>query len=84
MEGIIFTGLLILGFFTVFFYIIIEEKMEKLSKRLNKRQICDYINVPKNEVMVRDANCQKHTHHAHIVRTSSGEEIIVIDIDVIE
>lgn len=84
MEGIIFTGLLILGFFTVFFYIIIEEKMEKLSKRLTKRQICDYINVPKNEVMIRDANCQKHTHRAHIVRTSSGEEIIVIDIDIIE
>jgi hypothetical protein len=82
MESLIFVSILVLGFFTTMFYIIIEEKIKELEKRLNKRQICDYINVPKNEVMIRDANCQKHTHHAHIARTSNGEEIIVIDIDI--
>ena len=82
MEGIIFTGLLILGCLTAFFYIVMEEKMEKLSKRLTKRQICDYINNHQNKVIVRDKNCEKHKYNAHIARASNGEEIVVIDIDV--
>ena len=80
MEGIIFTGLLILGCLTSFFYILMEEKMEKLSKCLTKRQICDYINNCQNKVIVRDRNCEKHKYNAHIVRQDENE-IIVIDID---
>ena len=62
--------------------IVIEEKMEKLSKRLTKRQICDYVNNHQNKVIVRDKNCEKHKYNAHIARASNGEEIVVIDIDV--
>ena len=80
MESLIFVSILVLGFFTIIFYINIEEKIKELEKRLNKRQICDYINVRQNKIIIRDAKLQKHKYHAHIAR-DGRDEIIIIDID---